>query len=158
MAIRDNRSLRRVRLGNVENASHVWPNQTRASLFCEVLAQNSRLTSLYWPSDFDVDGEKAVCDAVSRNYSLIDITLSKSGRLQKLQEEVVDRNKSLAWRLVHPVIVDIVIALAPLKLLNYVILWIIDCLPHLERGLRHILKIRLIGKEKTNPVIFLFRK
>ena len=61
--------------------------------------------------------------------------------------KMCERNVKMRWCVIHPLIVDIVIALAsaPLNLPAYVLLWIIDWLPHLERAHSELKKIRLIA-------------
>lgn len=48
------------------------------------------------------------------------------------------------WKKVHRLIVDCVVAMAPLNLPAYVLLWIVDALPHIEFAVRHFKKITLI--------------
>jgi hypothetical protein len=59
-------------------------------------------------------------------------------------DQMCARNADLLWTKVHAMIFDIVIALAPLNLSIYVLLWIIDWLPHLERAHAEVKKVRLI--------------
>ena len=41
--------------------------------------------------------------------------------------------QSLQWPVIHALILDIVIAMSPLNLPAYILLWIIDWFPYLER-------------------------
>ena len=55
------------------------------------------------------------------------------------------RSQLLTWPLVHAQILDIVIALAPLDLPCYELLFVVDWLPHWERAHRQYRKVKLIA-------------
>ena len=93
------------------------------------------------------------------NYALLDVALYSRSRVElgiAVEEPhpcrevsllfiaMCKRNFELEWRKVQPLIVDICIGLAPLNLPIYVLLWIIDWLPHLERAHKEVKKVRLI--------------
>jgi hypothetical protein len=59
-------------------------------------------------------------------------------------EAILRRNESLRWCNVHAMILNTVIALAPLDLPGYVLLWTINCLPWLEQVHGDLRKITLI--------------
>lgn len=60
------------------------------------------------------------------------------------------RNELLQWKNVRLWILDAVIAMSPLQLPPYVLLWIFDQLPHMERGVSHVKKIRLIESVRNS--------
>ena len=54
---------------------------------------------------------------------------------------LLDRNESVEWRKVHAVLLDAYIALSALQLPPYVMLWIVDWLPHYE----HVSRIKKVA-------------
>jgi hypothetical protein len=95
------------------------------------------------PETILLGGPPHGCGMSSRVLFPFDFIDVVQARLNKMCE----RNVKMRWCVIHPLIVDIVIALAsaPLNLPAYVLLWIIDWLPHLERAHSELKKIRLIA-------------
>lgn len=61
---------------------------------------------------------------------------------------IIDHHQNLVWRRVHATIVDIVVALAALRLSHYVLLWIIEWLPgyaHAHTARRKLLLIERVA-------------
>ena len=59
-------------------------------------------------------------------------------------EAILKRNDSLRWRTVHPWLLDTCLAMSPLELPPYVLLWIVDWIPFFEHAVSHRKKIHLI--------------
>jgi hypothetical protein len=90
---------------------------------------------------------------VTRNYILLEIRLfEKPYGCRKVTcfnafiKAMCSRNGSFQWCHAHAMIVDIVIALAPLGIPCWVLLWIVDWLPHVAQVGTDLLKIRLIER------------
>lgn len=100
-------------------------------------------------ADFDfyhVPSCTLVLAGAERNYGLL--SMPRFGRMTTIVSAQLNaicaRNRELQWASVAPRIVDIVLALAPLELPAYVLLWIIDWLPHFERAVNHFRKIKFV--------------
>ena len=52
--------------------------------------------------------------------------------------------QGLVWRAVHALITNVVVALSPLTTNVYVLLWIVDWLPHVQRVHSEFRKVQLI--------------
>lgn len=85
--------------------------------------------------------DKKIRDAVEWNWSLLTFNMPRDNAFRN---SIRERNRSLQWRLVQPKILDICVAMAPLQLPPYVLLWIIDWLPFYEAAVSHHKKIALI--------------
>jgi len=113
--------------------------------FARFLSTNTTMTNLFFPCMFANDA--VVIHALHENYRLVSLKLNTiSYRIELAQEEVVARNKWCIRQNVHQLILDVCIAFAPVELPAYVILWILDFLPAMEYGVKHITKIRDIEK------------
>jgi hypothetical protein len=57
---------------------------------------------------------------------------------------VKNKNADTVWVLAHAQIVDVAIAFASLNLPAYVLLWIVDFLPHIKDSQKEITKVKLL--------------
>jgi hypothetical protein len=61
-----------------------------------------------------------------------------------MAEAAVEPHLVILWRFVHEMVLGTTLAMTPLNLSDYVILWIVNLLPHVDR-VADSLKIRLIS-------------
>jgi hypothetical protein len=120
-----------------------------ALVVAQMLATNTTITSAKFGRGHcnEYRPAAAFCDLLwANNYTLCELDFELGWRLD-IDFEVArlcKRNTALAWPSVQRLIIDIVVALAPLNLPGYVLLWIIDWLPHLARLHAELKKISLI--------------
>jgi len=88
-----------------------------------------------------------------RNCTLLNVyLLGKSHGCRKVNclnafiKAMCSHNGSFQWCHAHAIIVDIVMALAPLNIPCWVLLWIVDWLPRVAQVGTELLKIRLIER------------
>jgi hypothetical protein len=98
----------------------------------------------YQPTDW-VAMER-FCDAIRHvNYTVTTLLIANvRADYIKMADPICARNQQLQWPKVHAMILDAVITLAPLQLPAYILLWIFDWLPWIERAHVELKKIRLI--------------
>jgi len=78
------------------------------------------------------DGAKAVADALESNFTMQDLCIGLNRVTNYIHcriEAYCNRNKQLKWKFVHAYLLDICVALAPVRLPPYVLLEIFDWLP-----------------------------
>jgi len=87
--------------------------------------------------------------------------------VQTLLNNICKRNSLMCWRVIHALIVDIVVAMAPLNLPGYVLLWIIDWLPMMRAHTEYkkislitrvIASIRCIDASRSKTCALLWKK
>jgi hypothetical protein len=118
-----------------------------------MLARNRTLTSVNLFSNNSGDeGTKSMLSMLEKNYSLMFVAFNlqnifiagSTNRQQKFIYKYLQRNKSLQWKVIHLIIVDICFASYALELPNYVLLEIIDWFPFWEVAINRYKKITLI--------------
>lgn len=99
---------------------------------------------------FALVNNRPVADAIAaRNRVLVHMAVAKCQcrlfivRRRRCRHRCVAQQ--LAWRFVHALVVDIVLGMEALQLSVYVLLWIIDWLPHQNRVHTSYRKVKLIG-------------
>lgn len=108
----------------------------------EALANNYTLTR------FDIDDGWRCCCCAALVVALNAPNCAGAAQLSAQQRGAIEQqmrtNRQLTWRKVHALIVDVVVALFPLRLPVYVVLWIVDFLPGIARAHRQYRKVMLI--------------
>lgn len=122
--------------------------------FYDALAHgNSRLTRLHFTSTIYVaPSYRSLLDQVDKFCARNIVRQPSVAKLQRFVFNhwfVRDVVQTLQWKAVHKNILNICIAMAPLCLPSYVLLWIIDELPNYDR-VSHFKKIRLIESIKRS--------
>lgn len=123
--LKENRCLLKLSLNNNDIADE------GAVSIAEALRRNRTLTEItITNNDIVAYGASALVDAVDHNYTLLSVDFSRNKGLssddtQRLAE-FCRRNKSVQWKDAHKVVMDVAIAMAPLRLPNYVLLEIVD--------------------------------
>jgi len=146
------------------------PANGMCGALCATLTSMTRLASLSVLFDGVPDATHdttAILNVLKHNYSLIDgRVLFRWSHMSAVQgfdialNDISTRNRSLLWRHMHSVLLELMIAALPLELPVYILLWVFDWLqpmshnPHL-----HVLrKVRLIeGLQRSRSTIIAMR-
>lgn len=151
----------------------MWLDDAAIESLCESLAENKSIKYIDWSGNtFGDDGLAALIELLQNNKTIVGVDLRDNvlcGNIglvmflalescnYTLTKVLVDadceslelqhmcaRNSVYQWRTVHGIILDTVLALEPLQLTAYVLLWILDFFPHWEVAHTEYRKVTLI--------------
>lgn len=109
-------------------------------------ATNARTTQQRARGYVPSAAEALLCAALQHNITLLAVAGTGAPTLDTAATRAVLRNRELVWPRLHALIVDVVVALAPLRLSSFVLLWIVDALPCVARVRSAAQRLRVVDR------------